>query len=85
MTTLGIDLGTGSVKAALVADDGTVLASASRVYPVESPGPGWAETDPQAWLAATRSVVAEVAAAGGERPSAVGFSGQQHEIGRAHV
>jgi xylulokinase len=80
VTTLGIDLGTGSVKAALVDDGGIVLASASRTYPVVAPQPGWAETDPQLWLEAARDVVAQVAAQCGERPTAVGFSGQQHGV-----
>ena len=68
MTTLGIDLGTGSVKAALVADDGTVLAKAGRPYAVTAPHPGWAESDPAAWLAATRDVVARVASEGAAVP-----------------
>jgi sugar (pentulose or hexulose) kinase len=41
---LGIDLGTSSVKAALIDDAGKTLAEASRPYPVRSPRPGHAET-----------------------------------------
>ena len=48
---VGIDLGTQSVKVAVVAADGEVLSSASRPYAVDSRQAGWAETDPQAWLA----------------------------------
>ena len=40
-TTLGIDLGTGSVKVASVRQ-GRILARASRSYPVQAPHPGWA-------------------------------------------
>jgi xylulokinase len=80
VTTLGIDLGTGSVKAALVAQDGAVLAKASRAYPVTAHRPGWAESDPADWLAATRTVVAEVIAATGAHPLSVGFSGQMHGV-----
>ena len=65
MTVLGIDLGTQSVKVAAVeathdGRDATVVASASRPYPVDSPHPGWAQSDPQAWLAAVSDAAAEV-------------------------
>ena len=53
MTTLGIDLGTGSVKAAVLDDDLRVLAKAGRPNRVDAPQPGWAESDPQQWLDAT--------------------------------
>ncbi len=80
MTTLGIDLGTGSVKVAVVADDSTILVRAGRAYGVAAPAPGWAESDPAQWLAAVRSAAAQVAAGGGPVPSAVGFSGQMHGV-----
>lgn len=79
---LGIDLGTGSVKAILLSPGGAVLGEASSPYEVASPQPGWAETDPQAWWAATVSAVrtALTAAGGGERVEAVGLSGQMHGV-----
>ena len=80
MTTLGIDLGTGSVKVAVLEADGTLSARASRPYRVDSPRPGWAESDPREWLAATRSASTEVAELSGEAPRAVGFSGQMHGV-----
>lgn len=80
MTTLGIDLGTGSVKVAVVGDDGVVRAKASRTYRVHAPQPGWAESDPAEWLAATHSSAQEVAAAEPSSPAAVGFSGQMHGV-----
>lgn len=77
MSLLGIDLGTGSVKAAVVAD-GQVLASASRSYAVRAPHPGWAESDPAEWLEATREVVGGALRDGAVE--AVGFSGQMHGV-----
>jgi activator of 2-hydroxyglutaryl-CoA dehydratase len=60
MTFLGIDLGTGSVKAAVVTEEGRVLAEAQRAYRVDSPQPGWAQSDPSAWLEAVWSATADV-------------------------
>ena len=49
MLTLGIDLGTSGVKAALLADDDRVLATASRPLSVSQPRPGFSEQDPAQW------------------------------------
>ena len=85
MTVLGIDLGTQSVKVAAVeatrdGRDPTVVASASRPYPVDSPHPGWAQSDPQAWLAAVSDAAAEVLDRIGDTPVALGLSGQMHGV-----
>ena len=80
MATLGIDLGTGSVKAAVVSDDARVLAEASRSYEVAAPEPGWAESDPREWLSAAKEVVARVASEVRSRVDGVGFSGQMHGV-----
>lgn len=77
---LGIDLGTGSVKAAVVTEAGTVLAQASQAYDVQSPHPGWAQSDPQEWLAATRRAAAQAVEASGAQVLGVGFSGQMHGV-----
>lgn len=81
MSILGIDLGTGSVKAAVV-DDGRVLAKRSRRYDVRAPRPGWAEIDAESWLAATQDAAREVLddPAAGNAVEAVGFSGQMHGV-----
>ena len=46
---LSIDLGTTGLKAGLVGTDGRVMAAASVEYSLDSPRPGWAEQDPEAW------------------------------------
>src|SRR3954447_15057137 len=77
---LGIDLGTSSVKVVVLDFKGRALASTSAAYPVETPRPGWAETDPALWwdavVLATRSAVS----ASGTMPVAVGLSGQMHGL-----
>lgn len=76
---VGVDLGTGSVKVAVVDEVGEIRAKASRAYDISSPQAGWAETDPRVWLEATEQAAAEVAEhlPGAE---AVGFSGQMHGV-----
>jgi sugar (pentulose or hexulose) kinase len=54
---LGIDLGTGSAKALLLATDGTAACEASSSYPVHAPHPGWAESEPADWWLAVGEAV----------------------------
>ncbi len=77
---LGIDLGTGSVKALLLSAEGDVLAQASAPYEVRSPKPGYAETSPVVWWAATVTAVQAACAGHAEEVSAVGLSGQMHGV-----
>ena len=54
MNTIGLDIGTSSVKALLVASSGEVLKVCSPEYPFQTPKPLWAETDPNVWWEATQ-------------------------------
>jgi xylulokinase len=80
MAVLGIDLGTQSVKVVGVDDDGSVLASVTRPYVVDSPVEGWAESDPQRWLHACEEAAAEVMDQLPQAPRAMGLSGQMHGV-----
>jgi xylulokinase len=75
---LGIDLGTGSVKALLIDESGRPVAEASRAYALSSPVPGHAETDPDLWWTQTVEAVREACAAHGEAVRGIGLSGQAH-------
>ena len=78
---LGIDLGTSRVKALLLNGFGRVLGVAKRDYPVLSPQPGTAETDPNQWWTATCAAVREVTAQVAEFDiTAIGLSGQMHGL-----
>lgn len=77
---VGIDLGTQSVKVAVVDPGGDVVSSAVRPYAVDSVRPGWAETDPQAWLAAALDAAREALAGSDAPPDAIGLSGQMHGV-----
>jgi xylulokinase len=77
---VGIDLGTQSVKVAVVDATGATIASAVRPYAVDSVRPGWAETDPQAWLGAALDAAREALAQAGGPVDAIGLSGQMHGV-----
>lgn len=77
---LGIDLGTSSVKAVVVTLDGSVAGQATADYPVDSPEPGWSETSPAQWLAATVTAVRAAVALSGSLPCAIGLCGQMHGV-----
>ena len=76
---LGLDLGTGSLKAIVVDGDGRTIAIASAGYPLESRHPDWSETDAGKWWDAAVSATRQALEAAG-RPtiSAIGFSAQMH-------
>ena len=77
---LGIDLGTGSVKAVVTDLTGTLLGQATADYPVSTPRAGWAETDPELWWSAIITAVRQAAAATHARISGIGLSGQMHGV-----
>lgn len=54
---LGLDLGTSSLKALLIDDDGKVVASSSSSISVSRPLPGYSEQDPADWIAATETAL----------------------------
>ncbi len=81
MLTLGIDLGTSSVKAALLDDDDRVLATTSHPLTVSHPRPGFSEQDPEDWWRAACAAIDALRVANAEALSkvvAIGLSGQMH-------
>jgi len=71
MALLGLDLGTQSLKAVVLADDLRVLGSAAATYRPSFPRPGWAEQDARAWLAALRPAIVAALGAAGCRPEQI--------------
>ena len=77
---LGLDLGTGSVKALLLDERGAVAGTGSSACAVRSPRPGWAESDPEEWwLAAGEACRRALRGRAGE-VAALGLSGQMHGV-----
>ncbi|WP_321801658.1 xylulokinase [Caballeronia sp. J97] len=80
MRFLGIDLGTGSLKLAIVDESGREIASSSAAYAVTSAQPGWAETTVDAWYAALVGAASRLPANERLAVGAIGFSGQMHGV-----
>ena len=78
---LGLDLGTSSVKALLLSEDGVARGEGSAPYAVDAPRPGWAESPPEEWWEAVAGA-ARVAAGPrrGAEVTALGLSGQMHGV-----
>jgi xylulokinase len=77
---LGLDLGTSSVKALLMAEDGDVLGVGSAPYSVRAPRPGWAESTPEDWWKAALEATGAAVGRRGAEVSAFGLSGQMHGV-----
>ena len=57
---LGLDLGTSSVKAIIMNEQGDVVASHSIPLTLSRPHPQWSEQDPQAWWQATDEAIKQL-------------------------
>ncbi|CAB3681203.1 Xylulose kinase [Paraburkholderia sediminicola] len=80
MSFLGIDLGTGSLKVAIVDENGREQAAASVAYALETPHPGWAEISAQTWWRALCEAAGRLPAGLRREVQAIGFSGQMHGV-----
>lgn len=87
MQSIGYDIGSSSIKAAVIdVDTGSTVASAS--YPsdelaIDSPHPGWAEQDPERWWQCVQHVTQMLLSTGRVNPEAVasiGISYQMHGL-----
>lgn len=78
---MGIDCGTSSTKTVIIDPAGRLLACAACEHDVDMPHPGWAEQDPQVWLAAATDTMRQAVIQAGVTPqqvAAIGLSGQMH-------
>jgi gluconokinase len=76
---LGIDIGTGSTKAAAVDLQGNVLNIAQHYYAVKTPQPGYSEQDPAVIRAAFLSCIADSVISVGQ-PLAISISCAMHSV-----
>jgi xylulokinase len=82
---LGIDLGTGSAKALLLATDGTTIGEASSSYPVHAPHPGWAESEPGDWWLAVGEAVRNAVGDRADWVQAIALSGTVFSLAKASI
>src|ERR1044072_3436634 len=86
MLTLGLDIGTSSVKAAVLDVQGNCLASATwpeSEAPVLSVQPGWAEQNPNDWWDYAVTAIKKLQANGNYNPAAIvaiGIAYQMHGL-----
>lgn len=81
--TMGIDLGTSSVKVALLSRSGEMTEAVSKKYRIDIPALGWAEQDPEEWWTAAKAAVRgalRACGATGSQVKGIGFSGQMHGL-----
>ncbi len=78
---LGIDIGTSGTKVIAIDENGHLIASATREYPLYTPRPLWAEQNADDWWDATcaclQEIVGEIPA---EEIAGIGLSGQMHGL-----
>jgi gluconokinase len=77
---LGIDIGTGSVKAVAVDLQGQAFEDCQQHYPFNVPKPGYHEQDPeQIWVAFAASIKGTIEKTGAQ-PSAISLSSAMHSL-----
>lgn len=77
---IGIDIGTGSIKAIAATTDGTIVAKNQYHYPYFSSEPDYNEQEPQAIWQAFIKCLREIVATTGTNPAAVCFSSVMHSL-----
>ncbi|MGM0367507.1 MAG: xylulokinase [Actinomycetota bacterium] len=78
---IGTDIGTTSTKTVLINQNGKLISSATKDYPMDVPKAGWAEQNPKDWYDATIKTIRQVIEDSKINPTdikAIGLSGQMH-------
>ena len=76
---IGLDLGTGGVRAIAIDLQGQIIAQTTRSYPLLTPQPGWTEQNPSDWVEASLDALSHITQQlNGHRAIALGLSGQMH-------
>lgn len=78
---IGVDLGTSSVKLLLMEEDGTVVNTVSKEYPISFPKPGWSEQNPYDWYEKSAEGIRELTVdIDKEQVAGISFGGQMHGL-----
>ena len=78
---IGIDLGTSAVKMLMTDENGEIIKSVSKEYPLYFPHEGWSEQKPEDWWSAVKEGLKELTD-GSDKSLAKGisFGGQMHGL-----
>ncbi|MBR3306662.1 MAG: xylulokinase [Lachnospiraceae bacterium] len=77
---IGIDLGTSSVKIILMDEEGKIIRTVSREYPLSFPRPGWSEQAPEDWYEKSLDGLKELVAGMESKIRGISFGGQMHGL-----
>ena len=78
---IGIDLGTSSTKLMLVDENGEILNSVTKEYPLEFPNPGWSQQAPEDWKKAVLEGIPELLNGfDAAKVQGIGLGGQMHGL-----
>ncbi|MBO6158239.1 MAG: xylulokinase [Firmicutes bacterium] len=78
---IGIDLGTSAVKLLLMGDEGQILKTCSREYPLYFPQSGWSEQNPKDWVEQSLEGIKDLLADYPDaRVDGIGVGGQMHGL-----
>ena len=81
MLFIGIDLGTSAVKLLLVDEQGRIVRSVTKEYPISFPQPGWSEQNPEDWWKAVQHGILELTEhVDKSEVRGVGCGGQMHGL-----
>ena len=78
---IGVDLGTSSVKLLLMDDDGNIVNTVTKEYPISFPKPGWSEQNPMDWYEKTVEGIKElISNIDSSKVAGISFGGQMHGL-----
>ena len=78
---IGIDLGTSAAKLLLVDEQGRIMNTVTKEYPLEFPNPGWSQQAPEDWKKAVMEGVPELLSGfDGSQVAGIGCGGQMHGL-----
>ncbi len=80
---IGIDLGTSAVKMLMMDNNGEIIKSVSKEYPLYFPQAGWSEQNPEDWWQACLNGIKDVVKNSKVNASdikGIGLSGQMHGL-----
>lgn len=81
MMTIGLDLGTSALKLLLMKEDGRVVRTVTKEYPLSFPRPGWSEQNPADWVEAAKAGISALTeGADKSEIRAIAAAGQMHGL-----